>query len=108
MFISVDLPAPFSPRSAWISPRPRSKSTASFASTPGNRFVMPRSSRTGAASAIGVGSYGGGPEPAPVVLSCLLRRRHDLAARDLLRDRVHLCRDVRPVGGRDLRAQRRV
>ena len=27
MFISVDLPAPFSPSSAWISPRSRSKST---------------------------------------------------------------------------------
>src|SRR5438093_1018816 len=50
IFISVDFPAPFSPSSAWTSPRLRSKSTWSLASTPGNRFVMPRSSRTGAAS----------------------------------------------------------
>src|SRR6476646_7927072 len=43
MFESVDLPAPFSPRSACTSPSAASKSTPSFATTPGNRFVMPRS-----------------------------------------------------------------
>ena len=32
--VSVDLPAPFSPTSAWISPRRRSKSTFSIAGTP--------------------------------------------------------------------------
>src|SRR3954453_10938123 len=37
------LPAPFSPSSACTSPAPASKSTPSFATTPGNRFVMPRS-----------------------------------------------------------------
>src|SRR5579884_2238297 len=47
MFISVDLPAPFSPSSACTSPLRRSKSTWSFARTPGKRLVMPRSSRTG-------------------------------------------------------------
>src|SRR3981189_3711557 len=52
MFISVDLPAPFSPRSACTSPLRRSKFTWSLASTPGNRLVIPRSSRRGA-SAIG-------------------------------------------------------
>src|SRR4051794_14295326 len=50
MFISVDLPAPFSPSSACTSPWSRSKPTLSFASTPGNCFVIPRSSRTGAAA----------------------------------------------------------
>src|SRR5437870_2587533 len=50
MLISVDLPAPFSPSSACTSPRRRSKSMWSLASTPGNRFVIPRSSRTGASS----------------------------------------------------------
>src|SRR6266568_1166422 len=50
MFISVDLPAPFSPSSAWTSPWRRSKSTLSFASTPGNRFVIPRSSSRGASA----------------------------------------------------------
>ena len=43
--INVDLPAPFSPISAWTSPARSSRSTSSLASTPGNRFVM-RSSTT--------------------------------------------------------------
>src|SRR6185437_13921986 len=47
MLIKVDLPAPFSPSSACTSPGRRSKSTWSFASTPGNRFVIPSSSRIG-------------------------------------------------------------
>src|SRR5256885_6018426 len=50
MLISVDLPAPFSPSSACTSPRRRSKSMWSLASTPGNCFVIPRSSRAGASS----------------------------------------------------------
>src|SRR5438309_11533027 len=48
MFMSVDLPAPFSPRSAWISPRRSAVSIAAFARVPvGNSFVIPRISRTG-------------------------------------------------------------
>src|SRR5580765_3574825 len=50
MLISVDLPAPFSPSKACTSPRRRSKSMWSFASTPGNCLVIPRSSRTGGSS----------------------------------------------------------
>src|SRR6185436_7809157 len=42
MFDSVLLPAPFSPSSACTSPAAASKSTRSFASTPGKRFVIPR------------------------------------------------------------------
>src|SRR5881397_114446 len=42
MFESVDFPAPFSPSSACTSPTATSKSTASFASTPGKRLVIPR------------------------------------------------------------------
>src|SRR5438552_18776989 len=42
MFDSVLFPAPFSPSSACTSPAAASKSTESFASTPGKRFVMPR------------------------------------------------------------------
>ena len=41
MFISVVLPAPFSPSNPWISPRPTSRSIPSFAVTPGKRFVIP-------------------------------------------------------------------
>src|SRR6478609_4360612 len=44
MFESVDLPAPFSPSSACTSPSATSKWTSSFATTPGNRLVIPRSS----------------------------------------------------------------
>src|SRR5213593_1588966 len=54
MFISVDLPAPFSPKRAWISPRRTVSAMSSFASVPvWNRFVIPRISRTGGASLIG-------------------------------------------------------
>src|SRR5437867_3648634 len=55
MFESVLLPAPFSPRSACTSPSAASKSTRSFASTPGKRFVIPWSAtadRGGAAVAV--------------------------------------------------------
>ncbi len=48
MFESVLLPAPFSPSSACTSPTAASKSTASFASTPGKRLVMPRIATAGA------------------------------------------------------------
>src|SRR5687768_13989231 len=53
MFMSVDLPAPFSPSSAWISSERSSRSIASFASVPvPKRLVMPRISRTGGLSVI--------------------------------------------------------
>src|SRR5271166_3256964 len=45
--IMVDLPAPFWPTSAWISPRPSTKATPSSASTPGNCFVRLRTSSAG-------------------------------------------------------------
>src|SRR2546429_751963 len=41
MQISVDLPAPFSPTTAWISPRATSKSTPSSATVAPNRLVTP-------------------------------------------------------------------
>src|SRR3954451_23070736 len=47
MFESVVFPAPFSPRSAWTSPAAASKSTSSFATTAGNRLVIPRSATAG-------------------------------------------------------------
>src|ERR1035437_2581168 len=48
MFIRVVLPAPFSPRRAWISPRRTSRSMLSLATTPGYRLVIPRISSAGA------------------------------------------------------------
>src|SRR5207302_11056532 len=92
MFMSVDFPAPFSPRRAWTSPRLRSKSTWSFASTPGNRFVMPRSSITVAAS-LGVdsmrrattsGAEAPRVDPVSAVVLRDARRALDLPAGDLL------------------------
>ena len=44
-FISVDLPAPFSPTTAWISPACTARFTSRSAVTPGKRLVMPRMSR---------------------------------------------------------------
>src|SRR5215475_13434050 len=41
MRISVDLPAPFSPSTAWISPKATSKSTPSSATVAPNRLLMP-------------------------------------------------------------------
>ena len=51
MFDSVVFPAPFSPSSAWTSPERTSKSTSSFATTPGKRFVIPRIATAGASVA---------------------------------------------------------
>src|SRR5579859_4589862 len=51
MFISVVLPAPFSPSRARISPWLRVRSMWSLASTPGKRLVTPCSSRMGGISA---------------------------------------------------------
>src|SRR4051812_13913324 len=52
MFESVLLPAPFSPSSACTSPAAASKSTPSFARTPGNRLVIPRISTAGEAPVV--------------------------------------------------------
>src|ERR1051325_361604 len=60
MFESVDLPAPFSPSRACTSPSAASKCTPSFATTPGNRFVIPTSSTAAARD----GKAGGADRPA--------------------------------------------
>src|SRR5215210_3628093 len=103
--MSVDFPAPFSPRSACASPRVRSKSIPSLATMPGNRFVIDRSSRIGS-SAIRAGFYGGGRRRAapagdeegrgiPALRSprrplLVLLRNGDLVRGDLLADRLEL------------------
>src|SRR3954463_7493996 len=92
MFISVDLPAPFSPSSACTSPLRRSRSTWSFATMPGNRFVMPRISRTVEAStardSMAVALQGGGDLHVPVD--------------DLLLELVHLVDELLRNGRVDL------
>ncbi len=50
MPISVDLPAPFSPSSTWISPALKSSETPSLATTPGKRLVTLRTAATGTAN----------------------------------------------------------
>src|SRR4026208_1146490 len=86
MFISVDLPAPFSPSRAWTSPPRRSKSTWSLATTPGTCFVIPRGSRTVEGSTATAG------DSREAAGGALLERsgRLDLARDDLLLQLVHL------------------
>src|SRR5262245_30911606 len=50
-FIKVLLPAPFSPTSAWISPRPTSRSTPSSAWLEPKRLVTPRIESSAASAA---------------------------------------------------------
>ncbi len=57
IFIRVDLPAPFSPSTAWISPGATDSDTASLALTPGYCLLMRRSSRRGGVMGTGR-SYG--------------------------------------------------
>src|ERR1051325_7036223 len=57
MLMSVDLPAPFSPTSAWTSPRWRSNETRSGASTPGKRLVIWRISRRGVMASLECGGH---------------------------------------------------
>src|SRR5437660_6763052 len=52
MLARVDLPAPFSPSRAWISPSLASKSTESLARTPGNRLVIERMATAGTDPAV--------------------------------------------------------
>src|SRR6218665_155187 len=60
IFISVDLPAPFSPSSACTEPGRRRNCTLSRATTPGKDLLTPRTcSRQG-----GPGGTGGRPPPA--------------------------------------------
>src|ERR671922_2022441 len=105
--MSVDLPAPFSPRSAWTSPRRTSRSMWSFARTPGNRFVMPRSSRIGrSGSAIPGDPKGAGrARPLRTDLLFLAGRRLDPAAGDQRLDPVRLAGVLGPLGPREPRAQ---
>src|SRR5919109_428951 len=104
MFMSVDLPAPFSPRSACTSPLASSKSTWSFATTPGNRFVIPFSSRRGASPMLGsrrAGGAGYGPPLAQRFLPDLFRELQR-SVQDHLLVLVCLVRDVLRDLGADL------
>src|SRR5215210_843959 len=92
--MSVDLPAPFSPRRAWTSPRRSCRSTPSLAVTSPKRFTMPRSS-----SASSAASPSGRVTTRRLLLGLLGRR--DLAGGDLLLDVLDL-RRVLLTGGAEL------
>src|SRR3954451_25283404 len=107
MFISVVLPAPFSPSSACTSLRRRSRSMWSFATVPGKTFVIPRSSRTAGAAASDIAAILRGwavhtPVNRLTRLELVDRLHLDLAGRDRLADGDRLGH----VRLRDLRADR--
>src|SRR5918912_49962 len=105
MFMRVDLPAPFSPRRAWTSPLASSKSTWSFATTPGKRLVMPFNSRSGASAMARDKCKGASLGPAPLRGSSGLAERVrnlERPVQDLLLDLVDLVEDAL----RHLRAHR--
>src|SRR5947209_17221866 len=85
--ISVDLPAPFSPSSAWTSPVTTSKSTRSLATTEPNFFVIPLSSRAG--------GRGCGTAGCVWLLHQECRRRIDLSGLHLRDDALDLRREWR-------------
>ena len=66
IFISVDLPAPFSPTSACTVPARTAKCTSLLATTPGKRLVMPRSSTAVAPVPGPVSSVAGAATPTPL------------------------------------------
>src|SRR5438105_8203389 len=78
MFERVLLPAPFSPSSACTSPAAASKSTRSFARTPGKRFVIPR-----------IATAGGGGAPSAPLRSSSVTRLALRAADHALDEPVH-------------------
>src|SRR5438128_4119533 len=80
MFESVLLPAPFSPSRACTSPAAASKSTPSFATTPGNRFVIPRieTAGTGGAPSAPLRSSSVGTGVSPMLVLALRASDHAL------------------------------
>src|SRR5437764_12612536 len=100
MFIRVDLPAPFSPSRAWISPGSTARSIRSLATRSPKRLVMPCSSSLRASSrgAPRRGPPAGSRRPRAChlrILFRLVRRGHlHLAADDVLLELVELALEV--------------
>src|SRR5215217_2096782 len=98
IFISVDLPAPFSPTRPWISPARSTKSTSRKAATPPNDLEMPRSSSGGAASSVMLNRYRSDQEMIlhPQHAGGVLLGHHRTVGDDALRDaaaRLLACRN---------------
>src|SRR5436853_1739740 len=108
MFISVDLPAPFSPSSACTSPRRTSNETSSLATTPGNSLRIPCISRTRSSATRSHPTKKreeGGAEARPLLYSPVLRkhcRNLELVMDDLRLELLHQL-DPRRMLLRDLR-----
>src|SRR5262245_44439591 len=99
--ISVDLPAPFCPMSAWTSPARRHRLTSSSARTPGKLRPMPRACST----------HAGSGDMASILTGreYFFRARHRvnrLLGDDALRHR--LARDDILHGGHELRPEERI
>src|SRR6187397_751145 len=78
IFISVDLPAPFSPSRARTEPPVATRSTPWRTSTPLNDFVMPATSTTArSASAADLSSSKGSAGELVIVTDRLARHRHE-------------------------------
>src|SRR6476660_115798 len=112
MFMSVDLPAPFSPSRAWTSPARASKSTWSLARTPGKDLTTPTASRAaGMAGVVMAGPdrqpfawpLGPGRRVAPDRPGPRISRQRRQLAVDALVPPVHADFALRPGGtGREL------
>src|SRR6266850_3144712 len=85
MFMRVDLPAPFSPTSAWISPERTEREIPLRTRLPSNSFVIERSSRAGAPLVVDVADK----EEVGVALLLVVLGEGDLYARVLLHVALH-------------------
>src|SRR6267378_934298 len=93
IFISVDLPAPFSPTSAWISPARRSKRQLRSAWTPGKSLLIPSISTSRSPTASGttpptgrIGAVADPRRPHPVLarsFGLLVQQRGDVRVVDV-------------------------
>jgi hypothetical protein len=91
IFNNVDLPAPFSPRSAWISPCRTSKTTPSTAFTPGKDFTMPDMRMSGGAP-LPLGMVAADPDTVLSVMSAGLGRALDVSSARRAVPRPRYCR----------------
>src|ERR671923_629480 len=88
MFISVVLPAPFSPSSPRTSPAWRTRSTERLACTAPKRLSMPRNSSSGADSLMDIGqNRGAAASTVPAAAPVDQARRELLGLRGALVDR---------------------
>src|SRR5947208_3310040 len=101
IFMSVDLPAPFSPTSAWISPRRSSKRQLRSAWTPGKSLLIPSISTSRSPTASGTHTPRDGPGPSPI-RDGPVRFLYFVRVEDAFEVRVRLQDRLREIGGLQL------